>query len=76
MTPAHIYPADIWRQWDVGMMLDSDIRLTLQEGRKWRSTINTESVPQLSWRKIRSISGFILVVDYAVTSRRLKESNT
>ena len=36
-----------------------------------RSTINTESVPQLSWRKIRSTSGFIVIVNDAVMSRRL-----
>ena len=35
--------------------------------------INTYSVPQLSWRKIRSISGFIVIANYAVTSRRLQE---
>ena len=40
-----------------------------------RSTINTETVPQMSWRKTRSISGFIviLIVMYAMTSRRLQE---
>ena len=38
-----------------------------------RSTINTESVPQLSWCKIQSISGFIVIVNYAVTSCRLQE---
>ena len=35
--------------------------------------INTETVPQMSWRKIRSISGFIVIVIYAVTSRQLQE---
>ena len=39
-----------------------------------RSTINAEFVPQVSWRKIRSILDFIVIVDYAVTSRRLQES--
>ena len=39
-----------------------------------RSTINTETVPQMSWCEIRSISGFIVIVIYAVTSRRLQES--
>ena len=38
-----------------------------------RSTINTDTVPQMSWRKIWSISGFILIAIYAVTSRRLQE---
>ena len=38
-----------------------------------RSTINTESIPQLSWRKIRSISGVIVMVNYAVPSRRLQD---
>ena len=38
-----------------------------------RSTINTETVPQMSWSKIRSISGFILIVIYDVTSCRLQE---
>ena len=41
-----------------------------------RSTINTETVPQMSWRKIRSFSGFIVIVIYAVTSRRLQECQT
>ena len=36
--------------------------------------INTESVPKVSRRKIRSVSGFIVIVNYAVTSRRLQES--
>ena len=40
-----------------------------------RSTINNEFVPQLSWHKIRSISGVIVMVNYSVTSRRLQESN-
>ena len=38
-----------------------------------RSTINTEFISQVSWRKIRSISGFIVIVNYAVTSRLLQE---
>ena len=38
-----------------------------------RSTINTESVPQLSWPKIWSISGIIVLVNYAMTSRWLWE---
>ena len=37
------------------------------------STINTDSVPKLSRRKIRSISGFIVIANYAVTLRRLQE---
>ena len=41
-----------------------------------RSTINTESVPKVSRRKIRSVSGFIVIVNYAVTSRRLQEYHT
>ena len=36
----------------------------------FRSTINTESVPQVSWRKIWSISDFIVIVIFAVTSRQ------
>ena len=38
-----------------------------------RSTINTEFVSQVSWRKIRIVSGFIVFINYAVTSRRLQE---
>ena len=38
-----------------------------------RSTKNTEFISQVSWRTIRSISGFIVIVNYAVTSRRLQE---
>ena len=30
------YPADIWRQCDVGMTSDSDVGLTLQEGCNWK----------------------------------------
>ena len=37
-----------------------------------RSTINTEYITQLSWRKIQNISGFIVMVNYAVPSRRLQ----
>ena len=33
---AVINPADIWRQYDVGMTFDSDVGLTLQEGWKWK----------------------------------------
>ena len=40
------------------------------------STINTETVPQMSRRKIRSFFGLIVIVIYAVTSRRLQESCT
>ena len=32
----HNNPADIWRQYDVGMTFDSDVGLTLQEGWKWK----------------------------------------
>ena len=30
-----------------------------------RSTINTEFVSQVSWRKIRIVSGFIVLINYA-----------
>ena len=36
-----------------------------------RSAINTESVPKVSWRKIWSISGFMVSFNYTVTSRQL-----
>ena len=38
-----------------------------------RSTINTQFVSQVSWRKIQSISDFIVIVTYAVTLCRLQE---
>ena len=38
-----------------------------------RSTINTESVPKVSRRKIWSVSGFMVIVNHAMTSRQLQE---
>ena len=39
-----------------------------------RSTINTKFISQVSWRKIRSILDFIVIVNNTVTSCRLQES--
>ena len=68
--PLHLFPVVIfdYLPWDLQKSL---VIVAL------RSTINsyTAFVSQVSWRKIRIVSGFIVLIIYAVTSRRIQESN-
>ena len=70
-TPQLTYPADIWRQCDVGMTSDSDVGLTLQEGcngkfsrrRIWSRPIRPKSnlIPTSLQRRVPAGLPFIKV---------------